>query len=100
MFILNSVLPVQSLESKIFDNEDALIDKIESDSDTSKTAINKVLINKASKNLDDRSKKIIYMRFYQGKTQSDIAKEIGVSQVQISRIEKKILLTMRKNITG
>lgn len=100
VFILNTILPVQSLETKLFDSENTLVDKIVANEDTQEDAINNVLINNATKNLDKRSKKIIYMRFYQGKTQSDIAKEIGVSQVQISRIEKKILLKMRKAITG
>ena len=100
VFTLNSALPVQSLESKIYDSEDTLADKIESNENTQDKAINNVLVHKVTRNLDKRSRKIIYMRFYQGKTQSDIAEEIGVSQVQISRIEKKILLDMRKIITG
>lgn len=100
VFVLNSILPVQSLESKIYDSEDTLVDKIESNENTQESAIQNVLIKKITKDLDKRSKKIIYMRYYQGKTQSDVAKEIGVSQVQISRIEKKLLLDMRKMITG
>lgn len=100
VFVLNSTIPVQSLESNIYDSDDLLVDKIESNENTQDNAINNVLINKITKDLDKRSKKIIFMRYYQGKTQSDVAKEIGVSQVQISRIEKKLLLDMRKMITG
>ncbi|MFW5981562.1 MAG: SigB/SigF/SigG family RNA polymerase sigma factor [bacterium] len=46
--------------------------------------------------LDSRSKKIIYMRYFEDKTQREIADEIGVSQVQISRLEKKILKELRE----
>ncbi|MEJ6951007.1 SigB/SigF/SigG family RNA polymerase sigma factor [Natronospora cellulosivora (SeqCode)] len=46
--------------------------------------------------LDPRSKKIIFMRYFEDKTQREIAEEIGVSQVQISRLEKKILKELRE----
>ncbi|MFW5981881.1 MAG: SigB/SigF/SigG family RNA polymerase sigma factor [Halanaerobiaceae bacterium] len=48
------------------------------------------------RHLDSRSKKIIYMRYFEDKTQREIAEEIGVSQVQISRLEKKILKELRE----
>ena len=47
------------------------------------------------KQLTDRECRIIKERYFKGRTQSEIAEEIGVSQVQISRIEKKALLKMR-----
>lgn len=48
--------------------------------------------------LDDRDKKIILMRYFQDKTQSEIAKHLGVSQVQVSRLENKILATLKKKL--
>ena len=57
--------------------------------------INKVIVNKSLDILNDRERKIIVMRYFMGKTQSKIAKIIGVSQVQISRIEKSALIKMR-----
>ena len=48
--------------------------------------------------LDEREKKIISMRFYRGKTQMEIADEIGISQAQVSRIEKGALERIRKQI--
>ena len=47
--------------------------------------------------LDDREKKIIYLRYFKDKTQAETAKEIGISQVQVSRMEKKIINSMREN---
>ena len=50
------------------------------------------------KTLGEREKRIIDMRFYAGKTQSEIAKEIGISQAQVSRLEKSALERIRKQI--
>ncbi|MBR4999045.1 MAG: sigma-70 family RNA polymerase sigma factor, partial [Clostridia bacterium] len=49
--------------------------------------------------LNAREKQIIIMRYYLDKTQSEIAKELGVSQVQISRIENKVLCDMKEKLT-
>ena len=65
--------------------EDFLIDKIQL-----KTAIEK---------LPDREKKLIILRFYSDKTQSETAKALGISQVQVSRLESKILTNMKANIS-
>lgn len=56
----------------------------------------KDIINK----LDDRDKSIILMRYFQDKTQSEIAERLGVSQVQVSRLENKILESIRKKLSG
>ena len=50
--------------------------------------------------LDDTERTLINMRYYQDKTQTEVAKHLGISQVQVSRMEKKILLRMRKNMEG
>lgn len=47
------------------------------------------------KRLDDREKHIIEMRFYEGKTQMEVAQEIGISQAQVSRLEKHALKNMK-----
>ena len=60
--------------------------------------INKVLIDDILGQLKPREKEIILLRYFRGKTQAEIAKVIGVSQVQISRIEKKAIERIRSNI--
>ena len=50
------------------------------------------------KNLNERERKIINMRFYKNKTQVEIAEEIGISQAQVSRLEKGALERIRKQI--
>ena len=51
-----------------------------------------------SKELSKEEKKLIILRYYKEKTQTEVAKELGISQVQVSRLEKKILLRMRGKI--
>jgi RNA polymerase sporulation-specific sigma factor len=48
--------------------------------------------------LTDREKMIIKMRFFRGKTQTEVAEEVGISQAQVSRLEKSAITSMRKNI--
>jgi len=50
--------------------------------------INEMLLRQSLENLSDREKRILYMRFMQGKTQTEVAKEVGISQAQVSRLEK------------
>jgi len=50
------------------------------------------------KQLDEVQKKLINLRYYQDKTQTEVAKILGISQVQVSRMEKKLLLKMRNSI--
>ena len=60
--------------------------------------VDKILLKSMIENLPDREKKIIIMRYYRDNTQSEIAEALGVSQVQISRREKKILLRLRQQL--
>ena len=89
-----------SLNDKIDENSEAsaLIDKI-SDSFTADNLINKLALRGLIEDLNAREKQVIIMRYYLDKTQSEIAKELGVSQVQISRIENKVLNQMKENLS-
>ena len=57
-----------------------------------------IALREAMKKLSERERKIILMRFYKNKTQMEIAEEIGISQAQVSRLEKGALERMRKQI--
>lgn len=85
-----------SIDDKL-DDEVNLADKIASDFSLEKL-INKLAIRDMIKKLDAREKQIIIMRYYLDKTQGEIAKIMNVSQVQISRIENKILNSFKSNI--
>lgn len=99
-FILDSSRMPLSLYSKTEDeNSINLIDKLMND-DHSEDVIDKMLIRDVINMLPDREKKIIIYRYYRDKTQSEIATEIGISQVQISRLETKILEKIRLSISS
>ncbi len=82
-------------------NEMYLVDKyVDEDKNgvESEEVINKMLVEQALDSLDDREKMLIEMRYFQDKTQVQVAREMGISQVQVSRMEKKLLTNMRKII--
>ena len=72
--------------------------KISTNKDETGNIINKICVQELIEELGDREKEIIILRYYKGKTQSEVAQRLGITQVQVSRIEKKILLEMRQKI--
>lgn len=85
-----------SIYDKFEDDEDGqqLIDKIPSDYGEEKL-LNKIHLKGIINNLSDREQKIIILRYFRDKTQTEIAESLGVSQVQVSRLENKIIEKMR-----
>lgn len=59
--------------------------------------IDEIMIKDEIKNLDDRERNIMYLRFMQGKTQMEVAKEVGISQAQVSRLEKNALKRIKSH---
>ncbi|MBQ9757761.1 MAG: SigB/SigF/SigG family RNA polymerase sigma factor [Clostridia bacterium] len=76
----------------------ALIDRLESSRDCEKEIVNRILVQELLEDFDEREKKIIVFRYFKQKTQAQIAKQLGISQVQVSRIEKKVLTLMREKM--
>ncbi len=107
-------IEVESIHKTIYQNdgnEIYLVDKISKDGistsieniniseDTEKdNLINHMVLKEIIEKLDPREKELIILRYYKDKTQVEVAKVLGISQVQVSRMEKKILLKMRKNL--
>ena len=75
-----------------------LIDRLESRIDHEGEIVDKMLVRELLETLGEREKKIIILRYFKQKTQSQIAQMMGISQVQVSRIEKKVLAAMREKI--
>lgn len=106
-------IEVESIHKTIYQNdgnEIYLVDKISKDGisnsieniniseDTEKdNLINHMVLKEIIEKLDPREKELIILRYYKDKTQVEVAKVLGISQVQVSRMEKKILLKMRKD---
>lgn len=93
------VEPVSLFEPVFSDGNDTIfvMDQIGDKNDDSNW-LEEIAIKEAIKNLSDREKKIIGLRFFQGKTQMEVASEIGISQAQVSRIEKNALKQIKGKV--
>ena len=75
-----------------------IIEKIEDNKDHENMVINRIMVRQLLETLNEKERKIIILRYFQNKTQSEIAGLIGMTQVQVSRAEKKILENLKKQI--
>lgn len=96
---LDATSCVESIDKKIGDDDFTFGDKLASSKDEFEVVVNKATIEKLIDILDEREKKIIIYRYYKELTQTQIAKLMGTSQVQVSRIEKKALEKMREKLS-
>lgn len=95
--IESSSMP-ESLDGKIDDDRISLLDRISSKDNSEEKIVEKISLIDSIKKLNDKEKQLIYLRYYKGQTQQKIADIIGISQVQVSRLEKKALKTLRKDL--
>ncbi|MFZ7130911.1 MAG: RNA polymerase sporulation sigma factor SigF [Eubacteriales bacterium] len=77
-----------------------LIDKIESDDRNEENILDKITLKEMISRLPMRERQIVIMRYFQDKTQNEIADILKISQVQVSRIEKKILFKLKENLNN
>jgi len=101
---LDSARPVNSIEdSQYRDNKTdktiSLIDQLSSGKDEENEIANRITIKKLISELKDNEKEVILLRYYKGKTQMQVAKILGITQVQVSRIERKVLDNMKRKLT-
>lgn len=92
---------VESIYKTIYQGDGSevqLIDKIEEKKNFNDDVVNTMVIHEIIDQLPEKEKKIIQMRYFDDKTQTDIANELGISQVQVSRLEKRILAAMREKL--
>lgn len=82
------------------DESSSLLDRIEPQEDFNEKMVDDIALKEVVKKLDERERKIILLRYYFDKTQSEIAKELNISQVQVSRLENKILDNLRNKLTS
>lgn len=102
---IESSLGTESIENVKYsvsksNKEITLIDTLSTNKDEENMITNRIVLQKMIEELGEREKKIILLRYFKDKTQSQVAKILGISQVQVSRIEKKILEGMRKEIVS
>lgn len=92
--------PVSLFEPIYHDGADAVfvMDQISDEKNTDASWTESIALSEAMKKLSERERRILKLRFYEGKTQMEVADEIGISQAQVSRLEKSAIDVMRKNI--
>lgn len=98
---LESSAEIESLYQTIYQGDGKsiyMIDKVREGEDESESIVNRLTVQDMIEGLNEKEKQIIKLRYFESKTQTEIAKLTGISQVQVSRLEKKILLQMRKKL--
>ncbi len=101
VFALDAILdPVSLFEPVYHDGGDALfvMDQVSDTKNTDENWIETIALKEAMRRLSEREKLILNLRFFQGRTQMEVADEIGISQAQVSRLEKSALESMRRHI--
>ena len=100
---LDSLNPVVSIYEDTYSNDEGginIIDKLGTNIDEAEQIANRISIRELVSNLEDREKQIILLRYYKNKTQTEVSKILGISQVQVSRIEKRILSSMKLKLAN
>lgn len=97
---LDATVVPESINAVVTDDGKELESIIGGGENMEQAVINKIAVKEALMNLEPRERQIIVMRYFNDKTQAQIAAQLGISQVQVSRIEKKVLSRMRDKMTG
>lgn len=92
---------VESIYKSVYQsdgNEIYLVDKLPEKKDDNEKLLNHMLLEQLIGELGEEERMLIRLRYFQDKTQVEVAKNLGISQVQVSRMEKKILIRMREKL--
>ncbi len=98
VYALDAISDTVSIYDPVYSKEGEellLVDQIKDDKESDERWTENIALRKATIKLDERERRIIFMRYYEGKTQTEISKEVGLSQAQVSRLEKTALKTLK-----
>lgn len=98
---MDSNAEVESLQKIVYQGDGEgirLMDRLDQGKDEQEILLRKLLLGELLDTLDPQEKRLIMLRFFHEETQSQVAEKLGMSQVQVSRLEKKILLSLRERI--
>ena len=101
VFALDAILEPVSLYEPIYsDSGDTVcvMDQVKDCKNTDELWLERIALKEAVSHLTPREQKILSMRFYQSKTQMEVSAEVGITQAQVSRLEKGAINTIKKNI--
>lgn len=94
---------VESLQKIVYQGDGeglSLMDKVEQGKDEEEELLRQLLLEQLLSTLAPKERRLIGLRFFQDRTQTQVAQELGMSQVQVSRLEKKILSALKKQMQG
>ena len=102
---MESINCVQSIENASYTNQKDgkcinLVERISTNRNEEEIITNKIAIKEFINGLENREKEVILLRFYKDKTQTQVAKILGITQVQVSRIERRILENMKMKLSS
>ena len=103
VFALDAICDPVSLYEPVFNDggeSSCVMDQIGDTHNTDEQWLEQIALEEAMRRLSAREKRILALRFYAGKTQMEVAKEVGISQAQVSRLEKNAINQIKKNITA
>ena len=101
VFAMDAIVdPVSLYEPVYSDGGDAIcvMDQVSDTRNTDEAWTDRIALKEAMKRLDDRERRILSLRFYEGKTQMEVSTEVGISQAQVSRLEKNALRQIKKDL--
>ncbi|WP_096270511.1 RNA polymerase sporulation sigma factor SigF [Paucisalibacillus globulus] len=87
-----------SIHETVFENDGDPITLLDQIADQDSNWFDKLSLEEAIRGLNERERLILFLRYYKDKTQSEVAERLGISQVQVSRLEKKILFEMKNKM--
>ena len=102
VFAMDAIVdPVSLYEPVYSDGGDAIcvMDQVRDTKNTDEDWTDRIALKEAMKRLDPRERRILSLRFYEGKTQMEVSAEVGISQAQVSRLEKGAIDAMRKSVS-
>ena len=92
---------VESLQKIVYQGDGeglSLMDKVDQGKDEEETLLRQLLLEQLLSSLEPKERRLIVLRFFHDRTQTQVAEELGMSQVQVSRLEKKILQALKKRM--
>jgi RNA polymerase sporulation-specific sigma factor len=101
VFALDAIVdPISLYEPVYTDGGDALcvMDQVRDNKNTDESWLEQIALREAMERLSDREKRILSLRFFEGKTQMEVSARIGISQAQISRLEKNAIQKIKKDL--
>lgn len=103
VFALDAICDPVSLYEPVFNDvgeSTCVMDQIGDTRNTDEHWLEQIALQEAMRRLTEREKRILALRFYDGRTQMEVAREVGISQAQVSRLEKNAINQIKKNITA